>query len=178
MNSDKRSKLIRKYDVTGSRYTLYTAVPYWKNEPLFSDDWFETIHRNQNHFFNKNVSIYVHLPYCESLCTFCGCHRRITKNHTVEEPHIDAVIKEWELSKVARLEETQIKELYFGGGTPMFFVADELVRLVTALLKDEQVAALEVEMGFELHPNSTNEEHLKKLNDLGFKGIVLEVTNI
>lgn len=175
MNSDKRAQLIRKYDVPGPRYTSYPTVPYWKNEPLSSEDWFETIHRNRNHFSNKDVSIYVHLPYCESLCTFCGCHKRITKNHAVEQPYINAVIKEWELYKASGLEGAQIKELHFGGGTPTFFAADELVRLVTALLKDQQVAASEVEMGFEAHPNNTTEEHLKKLYDLGFRRLSLGV---
>lgn len=175
MNSDKRAQLIRKYDVPGPRYTSYPTVPYWKNDPLKSEEWLATIRRNQEHFKSDEVSVYVHLPYCESLCTFCGCHKRITKNHAVEEPYIDAVIKEWRLYKKSGLSGAQIKELHFGGGTPTFFVADELVRLVEALLEDQTVDPSEVEMGFEAHPNNTSEEHLRKLHALGFRRLSLGV---
>ena len=175
MNSDKRAQLIRKYDVPGPRYTSYPTVPYWKNEPLSNKEWLESIAQNQTHFSSDDVSLYVHLPYCESLCTFCGCHKRITKNHSVEQPYIDAVIKEWKLYKSAGLQDSQIKELHFGGGTPTFFCADELVRLVKALLEDQKIDASEVEMGFEAHPNNTSQEHLEKLYELGFRRLSLGV---
>lgn len=175
MNSDKRAQLIRKYDVPGPRYTSYPTVPYWKNEPLSNEDWLQSIDKNQKHFSNSDVSLYVHLPYCESLCTFCGCHKRITKNHSVEQPYIDAVIKEWQLYKKSGLQNSQIKELHFGGGTPTFFAADELVRLVKALLEDQTIDSSEVEMGFEAHPNNTSQEHLEKLFALGFRRLSLGV---
>ncbi|MDG1332516.1 MAG: oxygen-independent coproporphyrinogen III oxidase [Crocinitomicaceae bacterium] len=175
MNFDKRAQLIRKYDVPGPRYTSYPTVPYWKNEPLSNEEWLQSIHRNQKHFSSDDVSLYVHLPYCESLCTFCGCHKRITKNHSVEQPYIDAVIKEWQLYKSAGLEKSRIKELHFGGGTPTFFQADELVRLVHSLLENQQVDPSEVEMGFEAHPNNTSKEHLEKLHTLGFRRLSLGV---
>lgn len=175
MNSDKGVQLIRKYDVPGPRYTSYPTVPYWKNEPLAVEDWLTTVRRNQNHFKQNEVSVYVHLPYCESLCTFCGCHKRITKNHSVEQPYIDAVIKEWRLYQSAVLKGTQIKELHFGGGTPTFFAADELVRLVNALLEHQLIDSSEVEMGFEAHPNNTSQDHLVKLYALGFRRLSLGV---
>lgn len=175
MNSDKRAQLIRKYDVPGPRYTSYPTVPYWKNEPLTNKEWLATIQRNQTHFQSDEVSVYVHLPYCESLCTFCGCHKRITKNHAVEQPYIDAVIKEWQLYKKKGLAGAQIKELHFGGGTPTFFAADELVRLVKALLEDQTIDVSDVEMGFEAHPNNTSKDHLEKLHALGFRRLSLGV---
>lgn len=175
MNTDKRAQIIRKYDVPGPRYTSYPTVPYWKNEPLSNADWLKTIQRNQSHFASNDISVYVHLPYCESLCTFCGCHKRITKNHSVEQPYIDAVIKEWELYRSKGLANSVIKELHFGGGTPTFFAADELVRLVRALLKNQEIDPTEVEMGFEAHPNNTSEEHLRKLFALGFRRLSLGV---
>lgn len=175
MNSDKRAQLIRKYDVPGPRYTSYPTVPYWKNEPLENEDWLGTIRRNQDFFSKDEVSLYVHLPFCESLCTFCGCHKRITKNHDVEQPYIDAVIKEWELYRSAGLENSQIKELHFGGGTPTFFAADELVRLVKSLFNNEKIDPSQVDMGFEAHPNNTSEEHLTKLYSLGFRRLSLGV---
>jgi len=175
MNSNKRAQLIRKYDVPGPRYTSYPTVPYWKNEPMSNEEWLQSIARNQQHFQSDDVSVYVHLPYCESLCTFCGCHKRITKNHSVEEPYINAVMKEWQLYKSALLENAQIKELHFGGGTPTFFAADELVRLVESLFEGQEMDPSKVEMGFEAHPNNTSQEHLEKLHALGFRRLSLGV---
>lgn len=121
------------------------------------------------------MSVYIHLPFCESLCTFCGCHKRITKNHAVESPYIDTVIKEWELYLDAMPFQPEIKELHFGGGTPTFFQADELIRLVKALFKTDSVDPNEVELSIEAHPNNTTDEHLQKLYDFGFRRLSLGI---
>ena len=85
MNSIIKNKillnnLIEKYNIPGPRYTSYPTVPFWKNNPLKIKDWINTISKNSKTFNSNELSIYIHLPYCESLCTFCGCHKRITKN--------------------------------------------------------------------------------------------------
>jgi len=121
------------------------------------------------------MSVYIHLPFCESLCTFCGCHKRITKNHAVESPYIDTVIKEWELYLNAMPFQPEIKELHFGGGTPTFFQADELIRLVKALFKTDSVDPNEVELSIEAHPNNTTDKHLQKLYDFGFRRLSLGI---
>ncbi len=167
--------LIQKYNVPGPRYTSYPTVPFWKNPDLNSSQWLQTIAQNQTEFSDAKMSVYIHLPYCESLCTFCGCHKRITKNHAVEAPYIDTVIQEWKLYQGAMDFEPQIKELHFGGGTPTFFQADELIRLVKALFKAESVDPEEVELSFEAHPNNTSDEHLQKLFNFGFRRLSLGI---
>jgi oxygen-independent coproporphyrinogen-3 oxidase len=167
--------LIQKYNVPGPRYTSYPTVPFWKNPELTESQWLQSIARNQTEFSDTKMSVYVHLPYCENLCTFCGCHKRITKNHAVEAPYIDTVIKEWELYKAAMDFEPQIKELHFGGGTPTFFQADELIRLVKTLFNEESVDPEKVELSFEAHPNNTSDEHLQKLFDFGFRRLSLGI---
>ncbi len=80
---DKMSKdLIQKYNIAGPRYTSYPTVPFWNKEGIDYENWVNTTKRafiesNQS----EGISIYIHLPFCESLCTFCGCHKRITKQH-------------------------------------------------------------------------------------------------
>jgi oxygen-independent coproporphyrinogen-3 oxidase len=168
-------QIIEKYNVPGPRYTSYPTVPFWKNESLNSDEWFQTIEKNFSFFGSKEISLYIHLPYCESLCTFCGCHKRITKNHAVEEPYIDAVIKEWELY-LAKLPYTPIiRELHFGGGTPTFFSPNELIRLVKALFNADKIDPEFVELSFEAHPNNTSNEHLEKLYAFGFRRLSLGI---
>lgn len=167
--------LIEKYNVPGPRYTSYPTVPFWKSNPLDVTDWLKTISKNQQEFGSDEISLYVHLPYCESLCTFCGCHKRITKNHAVEEPYIDAVIKEWELYKAQFDFEPSIKELHFGGGTPTFFSAKELKRLVVSLFGMSSIDPTKSELGFEAHPNNTTDEHLETLYNFGFRRLSLGI---
>ncbi len=167
--------IVEKYNVPGPRYTSYPTVPFWKNNPLTPADWLGTIDRNSKEYQSHKMSLYIHLPYCESLCTFCGCHKRITKNHAVEGPYIDAVIKEWGLYKEQFDFNPDIKELHFGGGTPTFFAPDELIRLVNAIFEKASIDPKEAELSFEAHPNNTSEEHLDKLHTFGFRRLSLGI---
>lgn len=167
--------LVQKYNVPGPRYTSYPTVPFWKNTKLSEGEWLETIRTNYRQFGSNAISVYVHLPFCESLCTFCGCHKRITKNHGVETPYIDTVIQEWELYRERLPFTPEIHELHFGGGTPTFFAPEQLKRLLEALFGTDQVNPEHVELGFEAHPNNTTEEHLKTLFDFGFRRLSLGI---
>ena len=169
------STIIEKYNVPGPRYTSYPTVPFWKNNPLSPLDWLASVARNQIEFKRQDLSLYIHLPYCENLCTFCGCHKRITKNHAVEGPYIDAVIKEWELYNKEFQFTPVIRELHFGGGTPTFFAPDELIRLVRAIFGKKAIDPSEAELGFEAHPNNTSDEHLEKLYAFGFRRLSLGI---
>ena len=157
--------LVSKYNVPGPRYTSYPTVPFWKNSSMTEKEWKIELVKSDT----KTIALYIHLPYCESLCTFCGCHKRITKNHLVENPYIDAVIKEWELYKEVIDEDFQLKELHLGGGTPTFFAPKQLERLIHAI--KPSVPNGNCEMSFEAHPSSTTPAHLQVLFDLGFRRV-------
>lgn len=157
--------LVKKYNVPGPRYTSYPTVPYWKNDPLSTTEWKNIL---QN-ITDPNMALYIHLPYCESLCTFCGCHKRITKNHAVEKPYIDALIKEWQLYRDILPKNLIISEIHLGGGTPTFFASSEIKRLILRITEGADLS--NCSMGFEAHPNNTKQEHLETLSSLGFKRI-------
>src|ERR1700749_1441055 len=89
--------LIKKYNVAAPRYTSYPTVPYWDTESFNTGEWEKTVAVSFAESKGEGISVYIHLPYCESLCTYCGCNTRITKNHGVEEPYIQSVLKEWEM---------------------------------------------------------------------------------
>ena len=167
--------LIQKYNVPGPRYTSYPTVPFWKNSSLTQTEWLDTVHLNYKSFDSKEISLYIHLPFCESLCTFCGCHKRITKNHAVETPYINAVIEEWKIYLSNLDFKPVIRELHLGGGTPTFFSPAELKRLITSLVSMASVHPTEFEFSFEAHPNNTTDEHLSVLYDLGFKRLSLGI---
>jgi oxygen-independent coproporphyrinogen-3 oxidase len=168
-------KIIDKYNVPGPRYTSYPTVPFWKNDPLSSEEWLTTIQRNKAFFNSSDISVYVHLPFCESLCTFCGCHKRITKNHDSEFPYVNAVLKEWEMYHEKLNMNPTIRELHFGGGTPTFFSPSELIRLLKGLFKAEKVDPEFVELSIEAHPTNTTDEHLTELFTFGFRRLSLGI---
>jgi oxygen-independent coproporphyrinogen-3 oxidase len=165
------AQLLQKYNIPGPRYTSYPTVPFWKNNPLSETEWKDTLNVFIQNYEHQEVSLYIHLPFCENLCTFCGCHKRITKNHQVEEPYIDTLLKEWSLYLETFQFTPTIKELHFGGGTPTFFQAKELIRLLTGIFQTESVAPSTCELSFEAHPGSTSEEHLKVLYNFGFRRV-------
>ncbi len=163
--------LIQKYNVPGPRYTSYPTVPYWEAEPFSLDLWKQGLKRAFDESnSSEGISLYIHLPFCESLCTFCGCHKRITKKHEMEQPYIQAVLKEWDLYCQLLATTPKIKEIHLGGGTPTFFSVAHLQQLVQGILAKAEVAA-EHEFSFEGHPNNTTREHLQALYDLGFRRV-------
>lgn len=168
------SSLITKYNVPGPRYTSYPTVPYWSVKPD-QESWKEhvlTTFKKSNS--TQGISVYIHLPFCESLCTYCGCNTRITINHAVEKPYIEGVLKEWKLYLDLFGEKPVISELHLGGGTPTFFSPSNLDYLLSSLLKDVDVHK-NPSFSFEAHPNNTTYEHMKVLFDHGFRRISLGI---
>lgn len=164
------TSLIRKYNVPGPRYTSYPTVPYWKNEVQLSkwkERTAETFHLTNK---SKGISLYIHLPFCESLCTYCGCTTRITINHAVEKPYIETVLREWQLYLSLFGDVPEIAEIHLGGGTPTFFSPENLTTLIEGI-KQTSVIREDAELGFEAHPNNTSEAHLKALYKLGFRRV-------
>lgn len=163
--------LIQKYNVPGPRYTSYPTVPYWDENSFSLKKWKETLqYAFQESNTTEGISLYIHLPFCESLCTFCGCNKRITKRHEVEDPYISAVLKEWELYCELLDKKPIIKEIHLGGGTPTFFTPENLERLINGLFLNANKHK-EHEFSFEGHPNNTTRAHLEKLYELGFRRV-------
>jgi len=165
------SSLVQKYNVPGPRYTSYPTVPYWEEASFSSEAWQQSLQRAfAESNASEGISLYIHLPFCESLCTFCGCHKRVTKRHEVEQPYIQAVLKEWDLYCQLLPDRPMIKEIHLGGGTPTFFSVAHLQQLIQGILAKATVAP-EHEFSFEGHPNNTTREHLQALYDLGFRRV-------
>lgn len=163
-----KPSLIQKYNTPGPRYTSYPTVPFWNQTKFSKEKWLETFKKS---FIESNseqgISLYIHLPFCESLCTFCACHKHITKRHSMEDSYIDAVLKEWSLYQEFMSETPIIKEIHLGGGTPTFFSSENLSRLIKGILNHAKLHEA-YEFSFEGHPNNTTKEQLKTLYNLGF----------
>ena len=163
--------LIQKYNVAGPRYTSYPTVPYWDDASFTVELWQQGFIRSFNESNStEGISLYIHLPFCESLCTFCGCHKKVTKRHEVEQPYIQTVLKEWALYCDNFSEQPVIKEIHLGGGTPTFFSPAHLTQLIHGILSKARIAK-DYEFSFEGHPNNTTREHLHALYDVGFRRV-------
>lgn len=162
--------LIQKYNIPSPRYTSYPTVPYWNTAEFNKDEHLKRLVASYRKDKAEGLSLYIHLPYCESLCTYCGCNKRITKNHKVEGPYIEAVIKEWEMYVEVLGEKPKLAELHLGGGTPTFFSPENLGMLMDGILK-HTTPNDKAQFSFEGHPNNTTEQHLRELRAKGFNRV-------
>lgn len=170
-------KLLQKYNVAVPRYTSYPTVPFWKDD-INVHSW-KSILTSQLSSANKaeGLALYIHLPFCESLCTYCGCNKKITANHSVEETYMNALIKEWDLYREMMDDKPLIRELHLGGGTPTFFSPQNLKILLEKILKGTIVHP-DHEFSFEGHPNNTTKNHLQVLYGIGFRRVSFGVQDL
>jgi oxygen-independent coproporphyrinogen-3 oxidase len=149
-------------------------VPYWDINSFSGKKWNSSVLRAFEENPEEGISVYIHLPFCEHMCTFCGCHKRITKRHEVERPYIISVLKEWELYVDLLGSKPVIKELHLGGGTPTFFSPENLKILIEGIVR-LSTKTDDIEFSFEGHPNNTTREHLQALYDVGFRRVCFGV---
>lgn len=159
--------LLQKYNVQIPRYTSYPTVPAWQTLPS-QEDWKTHVKATFTKTNKSNgISLYIHLPFCESLCTYCACNTRITVNHKVEGPYLESVLAEWKLYLALFNDKPVIKEIHLGGGTPTFFSPANLQLLISSILGACEISP-DRDFSFEGHPSNTTVEHLQVLFDLGF----------
>ena len=164
------SELIAKYNLPVPRYTSYPTVPFWK-ERIEVSDWTSAFQQQfKIHNSKEGISLYIHLPFCESLCSYCGCNKRITGDHRVEIDYLAAIKKEWDQYLSLMQGRPLVRELHLGGGTPTFFSPAHLRELIDYIL-DGCIVHPDREFSVEGHPNNTTVEHLETLFDLGFRRI-------
>ena len=168
-----RSDLFKKYDVPAPRYTSYPTVPYWDANPT-TGEWFESIEKGLGPL--GSWSLYIHVPFCESLCTFCGCNTSITKNHKIELPYVHHLLNELNLylQNCPSLLDRPLKSIHLGGGSPTFLSPESFQSLIEPILSKVKLGS-EMEGSIEIDPRRTKKEQLKILRKLGFNRVSLGV---
>jgi oxygen-independent coproporphyrinogen-3 oxidase len=172
------SALLKKYNVPGPRYTSYPTVPYWDTNPSESQ-WIQALKDSLESAAKTGMgaAIYAHIPFCESLCTYCGCNTRITRNHGASDPYIDTILKEFDLYREKlgyQSKKLLLSELHLGGGTPTFFTPKELSRFLDGILAQCEVTS-DFEFSIEVDPRVTSREHLEVLREHQFKRVSLGI---
>ena len=165
----KHNELLLKYNRPGPRYTSYPPVPFWKGAP---DEAMWIGHLKTIYSDNEGMDLYVHVPFCEKLCYYCGCNRIITKNHDNEEKYVDLILKEWGMYKTQLGFTPVINSLHFGGGTPTFLSAENLERLIQGLTEKRSPSFIG---SIEIDPRTTKLEHLDCFKENGIGRVSLGI---
>lgn len=171
-----QQNLLRKYDVPGPRYTSYPVILYWDTQPTVAE-WLQSVASSLSAADEKTgAAMYVHIPFCRSLCTYCGCNSRITCNTTVGGTYVETVLQEWENYRrgLQLSQKMRLTELHLGGGTPTFLTAGELDRLISGILVHVEQTA-DAEYSIESDPRVTKKDQLEVLHRLGFRRLSLGI---
>ena len=159
-------ELIRKFDKSGPRYTSYPTADRFQGD--FTEQSYLTyLGQRAKNASNPPLSIYVHLPFCESLCYFCACNKIITKEHDRIAEYLRYLDKEMALVASHIGRDRKAVQLHLGGGTPTFLNPDELRHLMT-LLRSHFDFGPDAELGVEIDPRTVHEGTLSLLAGLGF----------
>jgi oxygen-independent coproporphyrinogen-3 oxidase len=168
-------ELIRRYDVAGPRYTSYpTAVQFF--EGFDADAYQRYTELSNNELIPSPLSLYVHLPFCRSLCYYCGCTKKVTRHDNQGITYLELLHKEIDMQGKLFDRDRKVTQLHFGGGTPTFFNDQQLDELVAQLGKHFSLSSKSSrEFSIEVDPRTVDSQGLARLADLGFNRISLGV---
>ena len=171
------SDLLKKYDVPGPRYTSYPTILHWSDNPTVTE-WLESVAQSLDvaERDSTGAAIYIHVPFCRSLCTYCGCNSRITQNKHVGGRYVKTILQEWKLycDALQRERSIPLTELHLGGGTPTFLSAEELREMIGGILADV-IKTPDAEFSIESDPRVTTFDQLSVLFELGFRRLSLGI---
>jgi oxygen-independent coproporphyrinogen-3 oxidase len=166
-------EVLERYNVPGPRYTSYPTAPEWTES--FGPADFDQVSRDSNlPQPGPPLSLYAHLPFCQSLCLFCGCNVVINKNHDVAHPYLQKL--KWEIDRISeRLDRARpVVQLHWGGGTPTYLSAAQLEDLFS-YTRQRFAFSPDAEIGLEVDPRVTTGEQVQTLRRLGFNRISMGI---
>ena len=166
-------ELIKKYDQPGPRYTSYPTAPHF-HEGFTAENYLDEIVRTNTAAVKPPLSLYYHLPFCDTLCYFCGCNMIITRNRDRIKEYIKYVKNEIDLLRTYLDVDRPVTQLHWGGGTPTHLDPDEIADLVSYINTSFKIDPA-IEAGCEIDPRGLTRPHLEALRSGGFNRISMGV---
>jgi len=163
--------LVKKYNVAGPRYTSYPPVTKFTDK-ISREELSEKISANNQS--DRDLSLYFHIPFCETLCWFCGCTTVITLNHALGKLYLDHVEREVAQMAARVNPKRKVVQLHWGGGSPTFLAPDEIRRL-GSIIKKHFTFSDDIEAGVEIDPRRLSRAHIEALAEIGFNRASLGV---
>ena len=164
--------LVRKYNQPGPRYTSYPPATRFA-DGFSVDGLFERLRRN-NAEADNGLSLYFHIPFCQSLCWYCGCTTVITTQQGQSAAYVRLLEKELNLMTQRLNPQRKVVQIHFGGGTPTFLSPDEL-RALGHMIRERFLLADDVEFGVEIDPRRLTRNHVAALREIGCNRVSLGV---
>jgi oxygen-independent coproporphyrinogen-3 oxidase len=164
-------EFLARYNRPGPRYTSYPTAPVWND--AFGPDDLERVHEEANSA-RSPVSLYMHIPFCESLCLFCACNVIIQKDKNVAPPYLGVLKREMERVSRSVSRERPVVQFHWGGGTPTYLTPPQIEDLFGAA-REHFTFAPDAEIGIEVDPRVTSRAHLETLRRLGFNRLSMGV---
>ncbi|MBR9999404.1 MAG: oxygen-independent coproporphyrinogen III oxidase [Cyclobacteriaceae bacterium] len=158
--------LLKKYDVPGPRYTSYPTAPYF-HDGINYRNYIDHIRHDDENIENGDLSVYFHLPFCDTLCYFCGCNMMVTRNWSRIDEYIGYLEKEIRLLKKEISPDRKVIQLHWGGGTPTHLSPDQITRLGNIIHAYFDFRK-DAEIGVEIDPRELTFDHMKALKLAGF----------
>jgi oxygen-independent coproporphyrinogen-3 oxidase len=167
--------LLTRFDVPGPRYTSYPTADRFI-DTFKESDYIDALEKNRAQLGQAALplSLYVHIPFCESLCYYCACNKIITRHHERSAPMLQYITREVELQLPHLGQNKRVSQLHLGGGTPTFFNDEELAELVQ-MLRARFEFMPEGEYSIEIDPRTVDAKRLAAIKELGFNRISLGV---
>jgi oxygen-independent coproporphyrinogen-3 oxidase len=156
--------LVRKYNVAGPRYTSYPPATQFTDKISWPRLAEELIANNRE---PRDLSLYFHVPFCQSLCWYCGCNTVITKDQGQSRIYLDYLARQMDQMSSILHRSRKVVQLHFGGGTPTFLAPDEILRLGDEIHRRFKIDA-RMEAGVEIDPRRLTRKHLGALRVIGF----------
>jgi oxygen-independent coproporphyrinogen III oxidase len=169
---ERIAELLPRYAIDGPRYTSYPTAPVW-SEAYGPEDYRADLADDQIEA-SDGLSLYVHVPFCDSLCHFCACNKVITTDHARAIGYLDTIEREIEAVRAATRVPRAATQLHWGGGTPTWLAPAEIKRLFRALTEAFPMRA-DAEISIEVDPRVTTHEHVEALAECGFNRISMGV---
>jgi oxygen-independent coproporphyrinogen-3 oxidase len=165
--------LLQKYSVPGPRYTSYPTAPYF-HTGFDESDWLEALTAPTA---DRGLSLYAHIPFCDSLCYYCGCNMVATKDYSKTRPYLTTL--DQEMARTAALVDPArvVRQLHWGGGTPTYLNPDDIRRLM-AMMRTHFTLAADAEISCEVDPRELTREHLVALRESGFNRVSFGVQDM
>lgn len=168
-------ELIAKYDKPGPRYTSYPTAPQFTQE-FTAADYREALQRAAQRG-DEPLSLYIHVPFCEARCTYCGCNIVVSPHRGPEEAYLEAVEKELSMLAEALGARRTLSQMHWGGGTPTYLTPSQCARLFAAVATRFDFTK-NAELAIEVDPCVTTKEHLKVLRNLGFNRLSMGLQDL
>lgn len=166
-------ELIKKYEKPGPRYTSYPTAPHF-SEKFSHSQYIDEIFKNNGNDSQSDLSLYYHIPFCDTLCYFCGCNTIISKNRERISRYVNYLKEEIELMRTYLNNDRLVTQIHWGGGTPTHLTPEEIIDLKLFINRNFNIKA-NAEQSCEIDPRELKRAHLEALRETGFNRVSMGV---